>query len=295
MHRIQQLVFKGLSFVFRYFPFPALYVLSDLLYILLFKVLKYRVKIITDNLRRSFPEKPEKEILQLVKGFYRNFSDILMETFKGLGISQKTILKRYQFINADLLDRDFDQDQPIIILASHHTNWEWAVLSVNLWLKHQVVGIYKPLKNKKVNAFFNEHRQKWDLELVSMSKTARAFVKKRDIPAAYVFIADQTPSDIKNAHWVNFLHQETAFHHGMDKIARRTNYPVYLADIKRVKRGFYEVTFSLLCKEPAKVEEAGITKLYAKALEKIIEKDPANWLWSHRRWKRKRENKEIRE
>lgn len=288
MHRFQHLVFKGLIFLFRYFPFPVLYVLSDFLYILLYKVFKYRFKIIADNLRRSFPEKQEIEILQLVKGFFRNFSDILMETLKGLGISQNAILKRYQFINADILDQDFEQNQPIIILASHHTNWEWAVLSVNLWLKHQVVGIYKPLKNKKVNSFFNEHRQKWDLELVSMSKTARALVKKRDIPAAYVFIADQTPSDIKNAHWVNFLNQETAFHHGMDKIARRTNYPVYLADIKRAKRGFYEVTFSLLIKEPAKTEEADVTKLYAQALEKIIQKDPANWLWSHRRWKRKR-------
>ncbi|KAA3632896.1 MAG: hypothetical protein DWQ02_14030 [Bacteroidetes bacterium] len=293
MHRFQHLIFKGLSFVFRYFPFPVLYVLSDFLYFLLYTIFKYRYKIISDNLLRSFPEKTEKEILHLVKAFYRNFSDILVETFKGLGISQKAILKRYQFINAELLTQDFQQNQPIIILASHHTNWEWAVLSVNLWLKHQVVGIYKPLKNKKANTFFNEHRQKWDLELVSMSKTARALVKKRDIPAAYVFIADQTPSDIKNAHWVNFLNQETAFHHGMDKIARRTNYPVYLADIKRVKRGFYEVTFSLLCKEPGKTKEADITKQYAQALEKIIQKDPANWLWSHRRWKRKREKKET--
>jgi KDO2-lipid IV(A) lauroyltransferase len=290
MQRFQHLLFKGLIFVFRYLPFPVLYVLSGFLYTLLYKVAKYRHGVIAGNLRRAFPEKAEKEISTYIKQFYRNFSDILVETFKGLGVSKKAILQRYQFVNADLLGADFQANQDVIILASHHTNWEWAVLSVNLWLKHQVVGIYKPLKNKTVNSFFNQHRQKWGLELVSMAKTARAFAQKRNTPAAFVFIADQTPSDIKNAHWVNFLNQETAFHHGMDKIARRTNYPVYLADIKRVKRGFYEVTFSLLCREPGKLQEQAITTRYAKALEKIIQNDPGNWLWSHRRWKRQRED-----
>jgi KDO2-lipid IV(A) lauroyltransferase len=290
MQRFQNLLFKGLKFVFRYLPFPVLYVLSDFLFILLYKVTKYRYDVITGNFRRAFPEKPEKEILEHTRKFYLNFTDILLETLKGLGITQEVILQRYQFVNADILDQDFNANQNIIILTSHHTNWEWAVLSVNLWLKHQVVGIYKPLKNKTVNTFFNQHRQKWGLELVSMAKTARVFAKKRETPAAFVFIADQTPSDIKNAHWVNFLNQETAFHHGMDKIARRTNYHVYLADIKRVKRGYYEVTFSLLCREPAKLQEQEITGRYANALEKIIQKDPANWLWSHRRWKRKKED-----
>ncbi len=289
MQRIQNLLFKGLKFIFRYLPFPVLYVLSDFLYTLLYRVTKYRYAVITGNLRRAFPEKPEKEITGYTRKFYLNFADILLETLKGLGITERAILQRYQFLNPDLPDQDFNANQNIIILTSHHTNWEWAVLSVNLWLKHQVVGIYKPLKNKTVNTFFNQHRQKWGLELVSMAKTARAFAKKRETPAAFVFIADQTPSDIKNAHWVNFLNQETAFHHGMDKIARRTNYPVYLADIKRARRGYYEVTFSLLCREPAKLQEKDITILYANALEKIIRKDPANWLWSHRRWKRKRE------
>lgn len=291
MRRFQNLLFKGLTFFFRHLPFAALYFISGLLYTLLYRITKYRYEIISGNLQNAFPKKSKNEIKSYLKDFYLNFSDILLETLKGLGITKKQILKRYKFVNADLLDEDFDNNQSIIILASHHTNWEWAVLSVNLWLKHQVVGIYKPLKNKTVNAFFNHHRQKWGLELVSMARTARAFVKKRNTPAAYVFIADQTPSDIRNAHWVDFLNQETAFHHGMDKIARKTNYPVYLADIKRVKRGFYEVTFSLLCQEPSKTKDEQITRLYAKALEKIIQDDPPNWLWSHRRWKRKRESR----
>lgn len=285
-----ELFFKIISVFFKYLPFGVLYIISDLLYLLLYKVGSYRKKIVNDNLSGAFPEKSKSEIRSIEKRFYLNFTDILMETLKGLAIKKDSLLKRYQFINADLLKKDFDNNQNVIILASHHTNWEWAVLSVNLWLQHQVVGVYKPLKNKKVNTFFNNQRKKWGLELVSMAKTARALVKKRTIPAAYVFIADQTPSDIKNAHWVNFLNKDTAFHHGMDKIARRTNFPVYYAEIKRVKRGYYEVEFSLLCENPGNKKDGEITALYAKSLEKTIQNDPPNWLWSHRRWKRKRED-----
>lgn len=290
MSHLSNLFFKGIILLFQYLPFRAIYLLSDLLYILLYRIGKYRYRVIHENLKGSFPEKQEAEISILIKKFYLNFSDILLETLKGLAISKESILKRYKFTNANLLDKDFEVNQNIIILASHHTNWEWAVLSVNLWLKHQVVGIYKPIKNKKVDTFFNNRRKKWGLELISMAKTARALVKKRTTPAAFVFIADQTPSDIKNAHWVNFLNRPTAFHHGMDKIARRTNYPVYLADIKRVKRGFYEVEFSLLCSTPKNKQDGEITELFAASLENIIKKDPANWLWSHRRWKRKKED-----
>jgi KDO2-lipid IV(A) lauroyltransferase len=290
MNHISDLFFKGITLLFRYLPFRVIYILSDFLYTLLYRVGKYRFQVISQNLKGSFPEKQDSEINGLIKRFYLNFSDILMETLKGLAIKKESILQRYKFINANLLDQDFENNQNVIILASHHTNWEWAVLSINLWLKHQVVGVYKPIKNKRVDTFFNTRRKKWGLELISMSKTARALAKRRRTPAAFVFIADQTPSDIKNAHWINFLNRPTAFHHGMDKIARRTNYPVYLADIKRVKRGFYEVEFSLLCPEPGKMKESEVTEHYAKGLEDIIKKDPANWLWSHRRWKRKKED-----
>lgn len=284
------LFYKMVTWLFRYIPFKGLYLLSDILYTILYSVIKYRYQVIYENIKGSFPGKSPDEIAGLTKTFYKNFTDILLETLKGLAISQKEILQRYQFINAELLDKDFEANQNVIILASHHTNWEWAVLSVNLWLRHQVVGVYKPLKNKRINSFFNEQRKKWGLELVSMSTTARSLAQKRTVPAAFVFIADQTPSDVKNAHWVDFLNRPTAFHHGMDKIARRTNYPVYQAEIKRVKRGFYEVEFSLLCLHPGEQKEGDITTLYANGLEKTIQKDPANWLWSHRRWKRKREN-----
>ena len=126
----------------------------------------------------------------------------------------------------------------------------------------------------------------WGLKLAKMSQAGRAIVRYMNAPAAFVFIMDQSPSDIDHAHWVNFFDQKTAFHHGVDKIARKTKLPVYYYDIQRTKRGYYEVTFKKITLQQQPLLEGDLTKLYAKALEKSIRTKPENWLWSHRRWKR---------
>lgn len=282
--------FKATSFFFRVFPFWGLYLLSDILRFFIYRIFKYRYKVVSENLKVAFPEKSLNERKLLTKAFYRHLSDITLEGLKGLGISKALIKKRYHFINPELLTSDYEKGQSIILLGSHSGNWEWGVLSVCLWIKHSVVGIYKPMKNKKTDAFFNQNRQKWGLELTSMTKTGRTLVQKRNTTTAFVFIADQSPSDVKNAHWLTFFNRKTAFHHGMEKIARRTNYPVYLFNAQRVKRGYYELTFSLLCTSPKDLKEKELTQLYADALEKTIRENPANWLWSHRRWKRSFKN-----
>lgn len=277
---------KTIIFIFKLLPFWFAYFLSDLLYFLIYKVIKYRRNVVQENLTQAFPQASSLQIKQFVKGFYRNLSDITIESLKGLGITKVEIRKRFHFANPELLTADFEKGQSVIILGYHYANWEWGVLSVCLWLKHQVVGIYKPMKNKKMDDLFNQNRKKWGLELASMSKTGRALVKKREKPAAFVFIADQSPSDIDNAQWLNFFNKKTAFHHGVDKIARRTNYPVYLFSVQRKSRGNYILHFSLLCGSPKEKKEGEITALYAKALEGMIKETPPNWLWSHRRWKR---------
>ena len=260
--------------------------MSSVLYLLIYKVFRYRYTIVADNLQKAFPSLNSLQKKRLIKAFYQHLCDLTLESLKGLGIKKEEIQKRYQFINPALLNVEFEKGQSIIILGSHYGNWEWGVLSVSLWLKHQVVGIYKPIKNKAIGDLFNQNRKKWGLTLAPMAKTGRALIQKREKPAAFVFIADQSPSDVKNAHWLNFFNQRTAFHHGVDKIARRTNYPVYLFDIQRVKRGYYQVHFSLLCATPKNTADGEITSLYAKALEETIKRQPAYWLWSHRRWKR---------
>jgi KDO2-lipid IV(A) lauroyltransferase len=97
--------------------------------------------------------------------------------------------------------------------------------------------------------------------------------------------ADQSPRNKEKAIWVDFLGRDTAFLHGPEKYAMQYNYPVFYADIKQVKRGYYTLYLSILADDPASLSEGEITKRFAAKLESIILEDPGNWLWSHKRWK----------
>lgn len=269
-------------------PFWMLYLLADLLFFVFYHLLKYRYRVVLDNLQKSFPEKSPNDIQAIAKKFYKNLCDILLESIKGLSMSKEQLLERYQFAGAELFEKDFEKGQSIILVGSHLANWEWGVLSVSLWTKHTVVGIYKPIKNKRIDAYFNEKRRRWGMQLAPMNQAGRAIVKYRDQPCAFVLIADQTPSDVNNCHWIPFLNRETAFLQGADKLAHSTNYPVYYFDTKRLKRGHYVVTFYEFIRNPAQLPETEVTRRFAQRLEESIRETPADWLWSHRRWKKRR-------
>lgn len=288
MQSIGLLFLRMIVRLFSILPFGVIYWLADALSFLLNRVFGYRKKVILQNLTRSFPEKSEDEIKLLAKKFYRHFSDILVESIKGLSLSKAALQRRFVYTNSEIFDQHFKKNESVIILGSHYGNWEWGVLSFPLAVRHKVIGSYKPIKNKSVDEYLNRLRRQWGLHLTSMAQTGRAIVQNRDKPCAFVLIADQTPVDVKNAHWLEFLNQDTPFLHGGEKLAKTTKYPTYLFDIQRVNRGFYEVTFHQITDRPTDFSPGMITQEFATHLEKTIQRQPENWLWSHRRWKRKR-------
>lgn len=265
-----------------------MYGLANGVAFLLHRVIRYRRKVVFENLEKSFPEKSEKEIKSIASGFYKHLADILLESLKGLSMSRKEIEKRYRYLNPDLLDSAWDAGKNVILMPAHYGNWEWGVLSLPLPLKHCIAGIYKPLKNPKVEAFAARRRTRFGLMLCPLTETRTALNKEWDSPVGFIFMSDQSPSNSRKAHWLEFLNQDTACLQGADVWARRLNMPVYFMDIQRVKRGFYEITFSLLTDKPQETEEEAITRAYFSKLESIIRRKPETWLWSHKRWKKKR-------
>ncbi len=288
MQRAELVFIKILVHLLGLLPFRVLYFLSDMLAFMFIHAIHYRQKVIRMNLRNSFPEKTTSEIRHLEHEYYHHLCDILLEAIKGLTLPAAELQRRYSFRNPEIFQPLFEKNESAIVLASHFGNWEWGVLSLPLAVIHRVVGIYKPLSNPYVNDFLNHRRKQWGLHMTSMAGTGRTIVKYREHPSLFVLIADQIPTDVKHAHWLPLLHQDTPFHHGADKLSRKTGYPVYLVDIQLKRRGFYEVKFTELCSHPAQTKEGEITAIYAEKLEKFIRENPSQWLWSHRRWKRKR-------
>ncbi len=290
---ISYLLLRITVFLFSLLPFSVLYLFSDAIAFILYKVLHYRYTVISTNLKNTFPEKSSQEIETIIKKIYLNLSDIMIEGIKGMALSRSELVRRYHFKNPEIADHIFDKKQSAIGLVSHYNNWEWGALATASQLKFDVVGVFKPLKNKYINRYLHKVRSRFDAQIISMNQTGRALVNSRNSPTLFVLIADQSPSNLEHVHWIDFLNRDTACFDGPEKIAQRTNYPVLHFAIERVKRGFYEIEVSMLCENPQDAKAGEITRLYFQKLEERIHKNPENWLWSHRRWKHQRKIEKV--
>ena len=181
----------------------------------------------------------------------------------------------------------YDKKSDVIFLSGHTGNWEWGSLSFCTLDIHQPWAIYRPLKNKPFNNFFLKNRARFGARLIAMQQVYRTINEKHEKPFALTFIADQSPVP-EYAYWTKFLNQDTGFMNGFDKIAIKKDLPVYFAHFKKIKRGYYEVRFDLLCEHPSNLQENELTQLFVNSLEKLILEAPEYWLWSHKRWKHRR-------
>lgn len=270
-------------------PFPALYLLSDFFYFLLYHVLGYRKKVVLTNLRNSFPGKSEQEIQALCKTFYKYFCDLFLETFKTLTISKANMLKHCSLHPeaAKIFDSFAAANQSIIIVMGHKGNWEWAGNTFGLCCKHQLYVIYHPLGNPYFNRLIYKMRTRFGNKLIAMKDTFRDMVQNRNELNATAFIADQTPLPDK-AYWMTFMNQDTPVFFGTEKIAQKMKYPIVYVAVEKIKRGYYTLTADVLKTPPFTTIEGEITEAHTKRLEEDIIKQPETWLWTHRRWKHSR-------
>jgi Kdo2-lipid IVA lauroyltransferase/acyltransferase len=269
-------------------PFPALYAVSDLIFILLFHVLRYRRKVVYSNLTNSFPEKSKREIDQIARNFYRHFCDLIMESLKLFTISEKEVRQRITFDDLDLLHRFYEEKKSVILAGGHYNNWEFFAVAVQLYLKHQVVALYKPLANPWFDKKMRETRGRYGMQMIPIQQVKTVFQQDQEIPTASIFGMDQSPSKGRNSHWMRFMNQETAVSFGTEKYARESGQPVVFGRILKLRRGYYKVRFELLSDEHQSFSHGGIVEKAMHMLEEDIRKEPEWWLWTHRRWKHRR-------
>lgn len=268
-------------------PFYALYKFSNVMSLFLRLVVRYRVQTIRRNLINSFPEKSKDEVRMIIKQSYRNLADIAIEALKGFTLTRKQLLKRYRIINPELLSKYYEKGQSVIGLSGHLNNWEWGALAAALQIKHRPIAFYKQLSNPFIDRLMKWTRAKKGTTLVPIRETESTFFATRNEKCLYILIADQSPVDLTKAFWVNFFNQDTPCLHGPEKYGHLYNYPLIFIGIRRVRRGYYQVELTELCQNPRSLAPGEITKMYMNKLEDFIRENPACWLWSHRRWKRK--------
>lgn len=278
-------------------PFWIIWGLADIFYGLLFYVVRYRRKVVRENLVRSFPEKSLKEIKRIEKEFYHHLSDLGLETIKFNQMTEEEIDDRFKVHNLEIYEEYYRQGKSMILLGMHHNNWEWSG-SIQRFIKSQYLVVYNPVRgNKALESFILESRERFGAKSIQVNHSVRTALalNESERPGALVLGADQTPPP-NSQFWTTFLNQETGFFTGPMKIAMKTNQPVVLHHTRKTGRGRYEVYHYKLIENPAEVKPEEIMLAYISRLEEIIRQEPEYWLWSHRRWKHKRpENARIYE
>lgn len=275
-----------------YLPLRMLYVLADLCYPVIYYVMGYRRKVVRKNIDRSFPDRTEHERRQIEKRFYRWFCDYVVETLKLLTISPSEMKRRMIVEGVEDIERELETHPFVFIYLGHYCNWEW-ISSIPLWKKQETTHcaqLYRPLKNKTFDAFFYQMRTRFGSDNISKYESMRHIIqlKQKGERTIIGFIADQAPGWNSIHDWVNFLHQDTPVFTGTERIAKKVDAAVFFADVKRERRGQYRLQLRLMTNRVKEIPDYELTERYMVELERIIQRQPHLWLWSHRRWKRQR-------
>ncbi|MEM7380914.1 MAG: lysophospholipid acyltransferase family protein [Bacteroidota bacterium] len=266
-------------------PFFLLYGISDVLYLIVYRVLRYRRKVVRSNLTCSFPNKTTSEILELESSFYRHLGDLIVESIKNFTISEEESTKRMKIVNPELLDQYFDNGKNVILVGGHYNSWELFALAVPGQIKHSPMALYSPLNNKFWNEKITNSRSKYGLQMLRIDTVLEQMKTQKDEQFAVIFGSDQSPRKSQLVHFTRFLNQETAVAYGAERMARELDMPVIAGSNIKVARGHYKVIFNLISDNHSDLKKGEITKAFTRQLEKDILSAPQYWLWSHKRWK----------
>ncbi len=265
-------------------PLWILYRMSDLIFLLFMSVLPYRKKVVKANIERSFPDLSSKDQAVLVRGFYRHFSDLLIESIKNLSISKDELLRRMTVINPEVLQNLQKNGKSTIFVSGHFNNWEWFITAQALLVPNASYGIGMPLSNGFWDKKLTERRQRFGLTVVHAQNYKTMFNQSK--PVSVLVLSDQAPADARKSYWMEFLHQQTPILFGVEQMANEFDLNVVYFQLKKVKRGYYEIEFKTLTTEARNLSYGQLTEQHVQLLEQSILEEPCHWLWSHKRWKR---------
>jgi KDO2-lipid IV(A) lauroyltransferase len=270
-------------------PLWLMHRLSDLLWPLLFYVIRYRRETVDANLAIAFPTSTQQERKVIARKFYKGFVDTALETVKALQLPPQEFKRRVRMVNREVLDQAMrDRSQPVIVTTLHMGNWEWMLHAVALHFDTIIDPVYKPLHSAASERFIQALRDRFGGKSIKMADTARNVMRNRKQFRLVSMVADQAPSGAERALWIPLFGKVTGFYTGAETLARATNIPLVFAYCRRVKRGYYEVRFEELAPQPIERKADGnpITERFRDRVEDAVRSQPEDWLWSNRRFKR---------
>lgn len=267
-------------------PFRLMYFLSDGFYILLYYIIGYRKKVVTNNLKLAFPEKTNQEISLIRKRFYHHLCDMMFEAIKSITISEAEMQKRYVFTNVEEIHKLEKENRSIVLFMGHYASWEWIFI-LQTHVNHKGYAVYKRLSNKYFDALVKRIRAKYNSHLITTKETFSILIKAKENNELTFngFVFDQSPKLNKAVYWQEFMGIEVPVHVGAEILAKRLDMVTLFLKVKKVKRGHYEATFLDINRNTKDYADFEITDLALKRVEEQINEAPEYYFWTHKRWK----------
>ncbi len=286
MQRILYLLAYPFLWLLAHTPFKILYLLSDGLFFLVYRVIGYRKKVVRDNLSLVFPEKSEAERRKIERDFYAHMCDMFLEMAKTMGISTRAIRERFTFHNTELLKKFEERGQSLMVMMPHYASWEWAI-SLNYEFNAKGYGIYQPLNNKYFDRLVRRIRGKFGATLITTKETREVIAKNKQEGrlSTYGIISDQSPQLKKAYYWGHFMGIEVPMHTGAEMLCKTMDLAVVYLKVTKLRRGYYQGEIILLSDNPAAVPDYGITDAFFRETERSIRQAPEYYFWTHKRWK----------
>jgi len=275
----------GLLYLLSLLPLRVLYILSDGIYFILYRLAGYRKTVVRNNLKNAFPEKSHEERIRIEKQFYKNFIDNFIETLKLLSGGKK-FADRHFTVDATLMQQEYEKGKRLQFYLGHNFNWELANIAVTSHTSYSILSVYLPVKNKVFEKIMHRIRSVSGNNLIPATDMKNAMLPYRNTQYLLALIADQVPGDPSRAYWTNFFGKPAPFIRGAERGAIAGNLSVMFGHVYKVRRGFYRLEYELCTSEAASLPKGEITRRYVRFLEKVIRQHPEVWLWSHRRWKK---------
>lgn len=278
-------------------PLRVLYVFADFVYLVGYRIMGYRHQLVERHLADSFPEKTASERLAIERRFFHCLCDYLVETIKMMSMSQSQMRRHLVFKGAETINQCVSEGQSCAVYLGHSFNWEW-ITSLPLWVTPEAHcgQLYHALESPIFDRLFLRLRQRWGAECIALVDILRKTVEYKRIgqPTVIGYLGDQVPFWNNIHYWCWFLNHDTPVMTGTERIARKNDQALFFLEIHKLRRGYYEAEFKLITREPKSLAEYEATDIYFRMLEESIRQQPEMWLWTHNRWKRTREEFNLR-
>ena len=268
-------------------PMSILHGISNFFYYINEYIVGYRKDVVLDNLKLTFPEKEEKELIQIRKKFFRHLVDFFIESVKTFSISEKEIKRRMRYKNLEVIEDLVAKRKDVALVGPHQANWEWLI-GLPLHLDGiQCHAAYTKIKNPHFERVVKKSRSKFGGVMYRTTDTIKNIYrnKQNNIQSLYCLLSDQSPQIQKTHYWSEFMGIKVPIHTGAEMLSKKYDMAYVVWTSRRVKRGCYEIEFDVITDKPSDFADYQLTDRFLEITEKNIRENPEVYLWSHKRFK----------